>query len=88
MDEAVIMFRAMVIMTFALSAINHFLLPRGIINRTIIITMLCGFIYTESYLAVTVDPTMWFYVSLNCWGLYNFWMTRIKETHDEESETS
>jgi len=76
MTEAVIMFRAMVVLTFALSAINHFLLPRGIISRTLIILMLAGFIYTEGYIALTVDPTMWLYVSLNLWGLANFWKTR------------
>lgn len=73
------MFRAMVVFTFILSGLNHFLLPRGRISRTLIVSMLCGFVYTEAYLAVTFDPTMWFYVSLNLWGLYNFWRTRVKD---------
>ncbi len=76
MTDALIMFRAMVVMTFALAAANHYLIPRGRISRTVIIVMLGGFIYTEGYLAITVDPTMWLYVSLNVWGLYNFWTTR------------
>ena len=71
------MFRLMILLTFCLSALNHFLLPRGIISRTLIITMLCGFVYTEGYLAITVDPTMSLYVVLNIWGLYNFWQTRV-----------
>lgn len=77
MTETVLMFRVMIILTFCLSALNHFLLPRGIISRTLIITMLCGFVYTEAYIAITVDPTMWLYVALNIWGLYNFWKTRV-----------
>ncbi len=85
MTEAQIMFRAMVVLTFALSAINYYLLPRGTVSRTVIIAMLAGFIYTESYLAITVDPTMWLYVSLNVWGLCNFWITRKGQYYAKDS---
>lgn len=38
--------------------------------------MLGCFAFTEGYLAVTAQPVMFLYVSLNVWGLINIYLGR------------
>lgn len=67
------MFNLFVVTAFLGSLVDHWFVG----HRRVIIplrTFLLGcFIYTESYLAVTSEPAMWLYVSLNVWGLISIY---------------
>lgn len=58
------------------SVADHWFVGRGRIVVPLRAFLLGCFVFTESYLAVTAQPAMWLYVSLNLWGLFNIYVGR------------
>lgn len=91
-----IMFNFFVVLAFLTSFADHWYVGRGRINRPLRAFLLGCFVYTESYLAITVAPALWFYVALNFWGMANLffgqrvplpgvWLQRRFKRGDDES---
>lgn len=67
-----VIFNAVVVAAFIGQCINYYLLgAKGIINRYLFLFVLGCYIFTESILALQ-HPSLWLYVLLNLWGVFNF----------------
>ncbi len=76
MTGAEILFNLFVALAFVTAIADHWFAGRGYIVVPLRALLLGCFVFTEAYLAVTAQPAMWMYVSLNVWGLLNLYLGR------------
>jgi hypothetical protein len=69
MSTLEILFNIFIVFAFASSIADHYFVGRGYIVAPLRAFLLGCFVFTEGYLAVTAQPAMWLYVTLNLWGL-------------------
>lgn len=79
-SEAEVVFNVIVAMAFFAQVANYWLLGRGIISRYLFLFVLGCYLVTESMLAIQ-HPSLWLYVALNLWGLFNIYKGQHNENH-------
>lgn len=70
--EAEAIFNAIVGLAFVAQVANYWLLGRGIVNRYLFLFVLGCYLVTETMVALEY-PSMYLYVVLNLWGLWNIY---------------
>ena len=71
-----IFFNIFVAAAFLTAGLDHWFIGRGRIVVPLRCFLLGCFVFTEGYLALTAQPAMWLYVTLNLWGLANIYAGR------------